>query len=232
MLWVYALTAGGARLPPLSGARRERLRLVRAGRVAAIVGAHRRPPRAAADELRRFDHVVRRLAGALPAILPVRFGSCFDTVDELAFVLSSRQAALRRALAHVRGRVQMTVRIVSGRRAGRHSGVGTDGGAARIGGAGRMSRDALPSSGTAYLKMRAHEAALAHQVPGFDPVRAAVRRWVREERVERRAAVTTVFHLVPRRSAGAYRRAIERALAAESLKAAVSGPWPPYAFAE
>lgn len=228
MLWVYALTAGNVRLPPVLGARRERLRVVRTGRVAAIVGAHRRPPRAWADELRRFDGVVRRLACSLPAILPVRFGSCFDTAEELAFVLSSRQTMLRRALAHVRGRVQMTVRIVPGRRPG----VETSTRAARTGHVRAVSKKVPPPSGTAYLKTRALEAARARQVAGFEPVRAAVQRWVRDERVEHCAAVTTVFHLVPGRSADAYRRALGRALASAGLKAAVSGPWPPYAFAE
>jgi hypothetical protein len=54
---------------------------------------------------------------------------------------------------------------------------------------------------------------------------------VRDERVETRAGVTSVYHLVPRAAAEAYRRALDRAAAAQGLRIAVSGPWPPYAFA-
>jgi hypothetical protein len=50
--------------------------------------------------------------------------------------------------------------------------------------------------------------------------------------VEKRASIATVYHLVPRASAGAYRRALARAAAAEGVRVVISGPWPPYAFAD
>jgi hypothetical protein len=68
-------------------------------------------------------------------------------------------------------------------------------------------------------------------VPGFEPVRNAVARWVRDERVEHRAGVCSVYHLVPRSSAGAYRRAAQLAAGSADVTALVSGPHPPYAFA-
>ena len=68
-------------------------------------------------------------------------------------------------------------------------------------------------------------------MPGFEPVKNAVRRWVRDERVEHRAGVSTVYHLVPRSAADAYRRAVQQSSAAAGLPAIVTGPWPPYAFA-
>jgi hypothetical protein len=55
---------------------------------------------------------------------------------------------------------------------------------------------------------------------------------VRDERVEKRERVATVYHLVPRASAEAYRRAIDRAAAAARLQVIVSGPWPAYAFVD
>jgi hypothetical protein len=81
-------------------------------------------------------------------------------------------------------------------------------------------------TGTAYLKARAAE----RDVPEFAPVRAVVRRWVRDERVEKRGRLASVYHLVPRGAAPAYRRALEAAAAAAGLRIVVSGPWPPYAF--
>ena len=86
-------------------------------------------------------------------------------------------------------------------------------------------------SGGDYLRARAREAAAQRRVPGFEPVRAAVARWVRDERVEHRDGVSTIYHLIPRASSARYRQALEDAAAAAALPAVVTGPWPPYAFA-
>jgi hypothetical protein len=92
----------------------------------------------------------------------------------------------------------------------------------------------VPRSGPggAYLRERAAAAARERDVPGFEPVRAAVRRWVRDERVEKREGVASVYHLVPRASADSYRTAAERAGADSGLRVVVTGPFPPYAFAD
>jgi hypothetical protein len=131
-------------------------------------------------------------------------------IEELSLVLMSRQASLRRQLVRVRNRVQMTVRLVE---------------------AGVSRREPVqgpPASGAAYLRGRAE----AQRVPGFEPLRAAVRPWVRDERTERRGAVATVYQLIPRGSVASYRRALDRAAAAAGARIVVSGPWPPYAFAD
>jgi hypothetical protein len=73
------------------------------------------------------------------------------------------------------------------------------------------------------------------QIPGAEPLRAAAARWVRAERRERHdrgRLVGSLYHLIARRSAGPYRRAIERAALDAGLTTIVSGPWPPYAFTE
>jgi hypothetical protein len=73
------------------------------------------------------------------------------------------------------------------------------------------------------------------QIPGAEPLRTAVARWVRAERVERldRGRLAgSLYHLIPRGGASAYRRAIERAALEAGVTMVVSGPWPPYAFAE
>jgi hypothetical protein len=114
----------------------------------------------------------------------------------------------------------MTVRIMNGQG---QRGVETE--------AAHHDRAATARSGRDYLRARAREAAAQRDIPGFEPVRAAVARFVRDERVERRGAVSTVYHLIPRASSERYRQALERAVAAARLSAVVSGPWPPYAFA-
>ena len=162
---------------------------------------------------------MRELAERFPAMLPARFGTVMPA-DELMFILSSRRVGLSRALSHVRGRAQMTVRIME-----------TEGREGAVTEGPPLHRSAISRSGRAYLRARAREAAAQRHIRGFEPVRAAVARLVRDERVERRGTVSTVYHLIPRASSERYRQALERALAAAALSAVVSGPWPPYAFA-
>jgi len=114
--------------------------MLREGSVAAIVGELPRPPYPTPDNLRRYDAVMRLLAARFPSLLPARFSTSFDDTDELSFVLRSRQDSLRRALAHVRGRVQMTVRIVEASGAGGAGGASGAGGAGGARGAGQAGR--------------------------------------------------------------------------------------------
>jgi hypothetical protein len=204
----------------------ERLRLVRQGPLAAIVGEFPRAPAPSPANLRHYDRVMRVLSARLPAVLPARFGTCFGDPDELRFVLRSRRASLARALARVRQRVQMTVRVIE--RPGARPPAGGPGTGLPAGAAFRQEVE----SGTAYLRARAARAARERDVPGFEPVRKAIQRWVRDERIEKRAGVLTVYHLVPRASAATYRRAIERAAADADAQIVISGPWPAYAFAD
>ena len=218
-LCVYALTGGGARVSTM-GLAGERLRVYAQGSVAAVAGQLARMPDASPEVLRRYDGAMRRLADTLPALLPVRFGTCFPDPEELAFVLRSRGPSLARALAHVRNRVQMTVRLIERPARGR----------------GRARAPSAPvrprrESGAEYLRARAEAAARDRDVAGFEIVRDAVQRWLRDERVERRGAVVSVYHLIPRTSASRYRRAAAAAAAACGLRVVISGPWPAYAFA-
>jgi hypothetical protein len=43
--------------------------------------------------------------------------------------------------------------------------------------------------------------------------------------------VASVYHLIPRASVPAYRRALQSAARDAGVRVIVSGPWPPYAFA-
>lgn len=189
-----------------------RLHIVREGPIAVVAADRPGPSSPTAAHLRRYDRTMQELAERFPAILPVRFGTRMAE-DELRFVLASRRRILARALAHVRKRAQMTVRVVR-RQAAREP-----------------DHTAPPLTGRDYLTNRARAAAAARAVPGFEPVRNAVARWVRDERVEQRAGVASVYHLIPRSSADAYRRAAQTSAASSGLPAIVSGPWPPYAFA-
>src|SRR6266545_4979327 len=106
---VYALISG--RSPRVfTTSNGERLRVVRRGTLAAVVSDRSRASSSPAN-LRRYDRVMRELAARFPAMLPARFGTSVDE-DELMFILSSRRASLTRALTTVRGRVQMTIRVL------------------------------------------------------------------------------------------------------------------------
>ena len=208
---VYAVTTSAAVTG--RGVAGERLGTVRGGRLYAVVGRTARAPQPSAINLRRFDTIMRRLSAAAPALLPVRFASSFASADAVAQALTDRQAVLRRKLHDVRGRVQMTIRVLVAP------------------GSLPANADSLDkSSGAGYLRGRAAAAAREREVPGFAAVRDAVRRFVRSEDVEKQGNVASVYHLVPRRSVEAYRRRAEAAAAAAGLRVVVSGPHPPYAF--
>ena len=87
------------------------------------------------------------------------------------------------------------------------------------------------TQGRRFLQRRAAEL----QIPGTEPLRVAVKKWVRAERTERHdrgRLAGSMYHLVPRRAATAYRDALQRAAGDAGLTIIVTGPWPPYAFAE
>ena len=203
-LRVFGILPRGARV------RVARLRAVRSGSLVAAVADAAGPRIASPANLRLHDRIVRQLAAGAPAILPARFNTLVRDDDELRSALRARDAVLRGALARVRGRVQMTSRVVvqpgSVRRSEKRE-------------AGSEKRGA---SGAAYLREKA-----AHQrPPDVEPLLTAVRAWVRGEHIERRGNVVTVYHLIPERSAPAYARA------AAGTGVRTSGPFPPYAFVE
>jgi hypothetical protein len=203
-LAVYAV-AGGRGVAAGTGLSRERLRAVCAGGVSAIAGVVRGPSRPTPANLVEYDRIIRRLSARNAALLPARFNTLVDDEDEVRLILRSRQASFRAALARVRGRVQMSIRLES---------------TAPAAGPGR------PATGADYLRQRA----AANQVVEFAPLRSVVDRWVRDVRVERKGNVVTIYHLIPRASVTAYRRRLERAAAPGVLR--VAGPFPPYAFAQ
>ena len=167
MICVYAIATrprGTIRARGIGGAR---LEVISAGRLAAIGARVARQPTPIPAHLKAYDAVMTALLHELSGLLQVRFGTCLDSADEIASILRSRERAFREALAAVRGRVQMTLRIA-----------GTGAPADLI-----SSAEPPPASGAAYLRRRAEQAARDRHVPGFEPVRAAVKPWVRDERV-------------------------------------------------
>ena len=207
---VYALTTGAAGRLPARGLSAEGLRLLRVGSISAIVGHVRTAAAPTEPNLRRYAALIGRLASGRTSLLPVRFGTVMHDEAELVTVLRARQQAIRTQLAHVRGRVQMTVRVVT---------------------KGEREKGERENTGAEYLTARAREQR-SGSIPEFVPLHQAVARWVRDERVERQGTVATVYHLVPAGSAEKYANALEQAAMAAGVQGFVSGPWPPHAFAD
>jgi len=142
LLSVYGLTDAPL-AEALTGARGEPVRPEKIGTLFAVVGDVPEAPAISAEALRAHDAAVRRIAGACDAFLPARFGS----VGESLRGLEGRDEALREALALVRGREHMTLRVYGD------------------------PPPAVRSSGTAYLEsLRASDA--LHEL---DPLREALR---------------------------------------------------------
>ena len=212
-LRVYALVKPPVAKLRMRGVDNEPLNQITVGAVSAVVGERRNVQQPTSAVLARYAAIVGRIGDRTAAIVPARFATEVTSVDELTSILRLRQPGLARTLRHVRNRVQMTVRVIGLRKAD-------------------PPKPARRTSGTTYLRDRATTATLLHVLPGIEPVRAAIKRWVRDERVDVHERVTTVYHLIPRQSAVAYARAIEAAAERAGVRAIVSGPWPPYAFSE
>jgi hypothetical protein len=227
IICVYALVSPAPARLNVTGIAGEKLRVLTVGRISAVVGAARRAPAPGVRNLRRYAAVIEAIAARAPGILPARFATTVADAEELSFILSSRRTALGRRLRAVRGRCQMTLRLM-----------GSDPDDAEFRGQTPvMARSGVrprngATQGTQYLRRRAEMAANERAIPGFEPIRAAVQRFVTDERVEKRAGVVTVNHLIPRAAVDRYLAAVEAAAADTSLRLMVSGPWAPYAFAD
>jgi hypothetical protein len=219
-VYVYALLSEAPRPDAGAGLSAEPLRVVRVGDLVAAVGEMAERPVVSEATLRAHDAVVRRLAGAVDAILPVRFGAVLSE-SALTDALAARARELTAALALVAGRAQMTLRVLGERAA--PAPPAEDGGGSGAG------------PGARYLTARRAEWRRTHDAPELAPLRPTLAALVKAERVTRHDApplLASVYHLVDRDAVPAYLEAVEGGSAALApLRVAATGPWPPYAFA-
>jgi hypothetical protein len=182
--------------------------------------------------LKKHQDVVTRLAGQVPAILPVRFGTLLET-GHLEEALQERDEEILEAFDLVRGRVQFTWRIK--RRSGvgdRGSGIGDRGAGAgdRGSGVGAKAGTQL-KSGTEYLRNAARAANPAPPA-SFRPLRTTLSALITGQRYQPAtpAIPEAVYHLVEQKNVDRY-VAAAGALKETSPQFTVSGPFPPFAFA-
>ena len=94
-LCVYALASPPDGRITLTGISGERLRAVTVGRIAAIIGELARPAEPTEAALRNYNRVLQRSRERLAALIPARFGTCLQDLDELTLILRSRQQTFR-----------------------------------------------------------------------------------------------------------------------------------------
>jgi hypothetical protein len=209
-LYVYAIVEPGVRLPRVAGHRIERVEL---GGVAAAAERRTKAPPLSEKALRDQYRVVASVHQRVNAIVPVRFGALVER-DELERIASLRGRMLVAALRNVKGKSQMTVRLL---------------------GSAPARPPAMPAaSGTDYLLSRA-ESNRPAVPPLADAIRRSVAAIVSAESIDpgRESIEVTINHLVPNGRLARYRSRVE-AVAFESSSPAsvmISGPMPPFAFA-
>ena len=212
-LYVYALADERVRKTTLQG---HAIDAVLVGGIYALAERTEHAPAVSEENLRAQHAIVIELARRVSAILPARFGSLVDR-GELEQIVALRGPTLHEALDLVRGREQMTVRLI---------GDETIASAA-------AERRTETGAGKRYLQMR--RAAAGYPLPdavgrltrALEPRVAAHRAEPGDGRVR-----AIVYHLIARGGSAAYRRELERAApSAAPFSPSVSGPWPPFAFA-
>ena len=222
-LYVYAIADSLTEVSPLTGVADEPLVLVRAGRVLVAGGWLPQVPALDRAVLSAQDRVVRELHTRAGALLPMRFGTTVASEAELERKIESLDPGLRDCLELVRGREQMTLRVL------RATGTAT---AARDSDH-RTSRTAAEArgAGASYLEAR-RAAAVPSEITGLTSAVQPLQRATRIERGRVEGLVATVYQLIDRGSSEAYRAAIKQAAAAQpSLTVRLTGPSPAYAFA-
>lgn len=218
LLYLYAILPAEVTEPAQLGAglAGEPLRLVPCSGLLVAAGELETPPTVTPETLAAHDAVVRRLAGQVEAILPVRFGEHAQDEGELASLLAPRSRELSEALETVRGCDQMTLRV--------------------FGDPEPPISETEPQGGPGarYLEARRRELERERSLPEIEPLREALKPLLRAERVERRAdgrLLGNAYHLVRREDVPAYLAAVRQAEGRlNGRRVAASGPWPPYAF--
>lgn len=208
MLLAYAVVPSGTALAPagLPG-----LALLESGLVGLVYEERTEPPGTSREELVRFGQVIRRL-GADAAILPIRYGTVAESLDDLRILLTARRQAWEERLRDVAGCVELVAHLPASR------------------------LDPAPaaearSTGTAYLMARVRR---GRQVTALvEEVRQAVSAWSLGTRLLSDADDVRVAFLVEKERVDAFlpglRQWVERS---GQGRVRVSGPWPPFSFVE
>jgi hypothetical protein len=258
-LYVYCL---GDELPEsafegINGVDGACVRLLKLGRLAAVVSQSEEEPVAVTDENVLAHNRVNAAALKVSTPLPFRFGTRAAR-ERLAEYASSNEAALLAGLARVRGCVEMSVKIMEktavksqesevispmseadGEGVLKSSDmVAPSESLGNVEGSGALS---VGGRGTAFLlakrrELMGEEGSRLRAEELATWLDASVSGVARETEVRvnpSEAIVVRAAHLIERERVGAYRKLL-RSLGAErnGLRFLTSGPWPPYSFTD
>jgi gas vesicle protein GvpL/GvpF len=216
MLHLYAIVEPGTQCAGL-GLDCEELVAIDCGEIVAVASEHARPLGSVPTEEALWQHerVLEALLEAGP-VLPVRFGVHFADREALSAKLQPRGPELARALADVRDRVEVSVRLIARDDAPEPA---TE--AEAVGGPGaRYLLERLGERREAERKLEAVRTRLA-------PLAVAERSRL----LPRPGTPATTAFLVERDLLERFRREageLEREL--EDVALVCTGPWPPYNF--
>jgi hypothetical protein len=214
LIYAYGICEAVAAEPPprrrgLGGAR---VRALRSDALAAVYSRHRslraRPSR---QEVLAHERVLEAVMERGP-VLPLRFGTQLGSEHELEATLRERHDELLQALEHVRGRVELGLRVLGRRRARPRAG----GGSGREYLLGRLTEQRRTEQAARELHAPLADLALASRL---------------NERPSP-SAILVGSYLVEETAVEPFRSRAE-ALAGRhrDLRVVVTGPWPPYSFA-
>jgi hypothetical protein len=158
--------------------------------------------------------------------LPARFGALV-TVEQLSNYVSTNHQAIKAKLAHVRGGVEMNVRMIR-----TITGADTS---------QESENENIPGPGTAFLLEKRKEIVRAEA--GVDQkkqlsswLREKLGDLIKEEKISIVPSETVILaradHLIERKNVQEYRTKMAKAVEERpEVRFMVSGPWPPYSFA-
>lgn len=172
----------------------------------------------------RHEHVLESFLVAGLSVLPFRFGTVCASDGDVTTLLETRESALTSALAAVEGKLEVGVRCSVDREQLRQTILEEDDDLRE-----RHAEFATLGPGAAHLRRKQFERLLADRVSREASRRTAA---LQVELARHAAAAREMSYLLPSAEIDGF---VERAQAAAQelgLRVEVTGPWPPFSFAE
>lgn len=212
MIYVYGVTTPATGAPAVAGLEDAPVEMRDvAGLAVAVSRLEGAAPALSDGAILRHAEVVDALSRSATAVLPVRFGLAFADDEALERTVRERREELGTALEHVRGCVELGLRVLAPEPE-------------------RASTE--PESGGAYLRARLRETEARERLAAELHEALAARA-----RDAQRAPATggwalSSAYLVPAASVDDFRRELEKLESLHpELELVLTGPWPPYSFA-
>jgi len=187
------------------------------GDIAAAFTRHTVAPTAIAENIVQYEQAIESLM-AYAALLPVRFGTCFNSEERARDVLSNNRGCLAEGLEAVRGQVEMGVRILKPEATRRPSAISFD-------------------RGTDYMqaklaeRRKEEEGEHQHLRIAQEILSPSIQRWPNYVQSTVRNGIASFAFLIPRNDVEEFRSATRAAMTIHpDLRLLCTGPWPAYHF--